>query len=309
MIKSIIDGKLYEMIENFLSEDGVGVNDYYWLNLPNDSVKCTLKFKTKGTVLAGLPYFFAVFNCLLKHQKSSESSKSSKSSNCDQNEELLKLEGKVVGQGDSVETLEFSLPFNVALTGERLALNLLQRASSVATITNQFTQKANALGIAILETRKTTPGLRSLEKYAVRVGGGHNHRFTQVDMFMVKDNHKYFFGGLKNAYQYFKSMQSFYTPILVEIHDLSELQEAINLKVKHVMLDNFTPDMVKEALMVKPRSGNNDNNFEMSYELSGGINLGNIDNYLFKGVDAISIGSLTSNSSIVDISLKYHIMK
>ncbi|MBF0301308.1 MAG: carboxylating nicotinate-nucleotide diphosphorylase [Oligoflexia bacterium] len=294
----MIYSKLYEMIGTFLLEDGIGTNDYYWLNLPSDSVNCTLKFKSKDTILAGLPYFFAVFDYLLnKTTKKNNLSVNIKDS-C---ESFLELEGSNINNRNYIE---FSLPFNVALTGERLALNLLQRASSIATITNRFVQKAKPYGIAILETRKTTPGLRSLEKYAVRMGGGHNHRFTQVDMFMVKDNHKYFFGGLKKAYQYFKSMNSFYTPIIVEIHDLQELEEAKILDIKHVMLDNFTPDMVKAALKIK---NNSNSTSTMTYELSGGITLDNIDSYLLEGVDAISIGSLTSNSScsFADMSLKY----
>ena len=119
----------------------------------------------------------------------------------------------------------------------------------------------------------------------------------QSDLWMIKDNHKQFFGGIKNSLEYFSSMHSFYQPIVLEIHSLNELKEAIDLKVKHVMLDNFSPDLLVEAIKIKA--------VDMTYEISGGITLDNIDNYLMRGVDAISVGSLTTKTLNADISLKY----
>ncbi|MBF0313974.1 MAG: carboxylating nicotinate-nucleotide diphosphorylase [Oligoflexia bacterium] len=272
--------QLTTLLPQLLLEDGINVNDYYWKSLPTHKVKAEIKFKTPGTVVAGLPYFFetlsflegtAVGNAFAAH------------------------EGKILAAPS--EEITFELSFRSALTGERLALNMLQRACSIATITKKFVDKAKREEVAILETRKTTPGLRFLEKYAVRVGGGHNHRFTQTDAFMIKDNHKTCLGGLAGAWNFFKKMQSFYTPIIVEIHSLEELKHAITLGIHHIMLDNFTPQMLTEALQAKPQG--------MTYELSGGINLSNIDSYIVKGVDAISIGALTYDVPSVDISLKY----
>ena len=114
---------------------------------------------------------------------------------------------------------------------------------------------------------------------------------------MIKDNHKSYFGGLKGALEFFENMHCFYKPIIVEIHDLDELKEAADLNVRHVMLDNFTPDHIKEAVKIK-KDG-------QTFEVSGGIRLETLKNYLIEGVDAISVGALTYDAPHVDISLKY----
>jgi nicotinate-nucleotide pyrophosphorylase (carboxylating) len=158
-------------------------------------------------------------------------------------------------------------------------------------------EKSEKYNIAILDTRKTLPGYRAFDKYAVRAGGGQNHRFGQADVWMAKDNHKAFFGGLRGAIDFFKSMGSFYAPVVVEIHDLAELKEAVKLGVRHVMLDNFSPTEVQAAIAEKSEG--------MTYEISGGITLESIEKYLIKGVDAISVGSLTYGAPPVDISFKY----
>lgn len=276
----MFDSAIRSTIESYFQEDDLSRNLFYTQNLPKEEVLCKLKLKSDLT-LAGLPFFIEVFSFLGADKKSLE--------------ELLRYEGVSFLESDRKE-IDFNLPFNIALTGERIALNLTQKASSIATYTKKFVSKAKESGIIILETRKTTPGHRALEKYAVRIGGGLNHRFGQSDMWMVKDNHKKFFGGVKEAVEFFKSMGSFYAPIEVEVHDLSELKEAIDLNVKHIMLDNFSPDDVIKAISLK--------NETCTYEVSGGINLGTIDNYLIKGVDAISIGSLTYGAPSVDLSMK-----
>lgn len=267
-------------IEHFLQEDDLSRHHHYSLELPQEIVHCSLKIKS-DCLLTGLPYFFAVF----------------KSLGAEISEDLEKdCEGKNFLAHEN-KTLDFTLPFSVALTGERLALNLLAHCSKISSFTKQFVDKARKYNISILDTRKTTPGLRSLEKYAVRMGGGHNHRFGQTDLWMVKDNHKSFFGGLAPAVEFFQDLHGFYTPIVAEIHDLFELEEAISLELKHVMLDNFSVLDLKKAIDLKPDF--------MSYEVSGGINLENIDHYLISGIDAISVGKLTYGAPPVDFSLKY----
>jgi nicotinate-nucleotide pyrophosphorylase (carboxylating) len=275
----LIDASLKRQISLFLQEDDLERNFYYNSQLPQDRVICSLKLKD-NLIVAGMPYFIEVFKQLGGELDSTL---------------IEKWEGRRVSKGDSV-VVEFSLPFSVALTGERVALNLLQRASAIATYTDKYVQKAKKYNIAIIDTRKTTPGLRALEKYAVRVGGGLNHRLGQTDMWMVKDNHKQFFGGVVEAVDFFRSVGGFYTPILVEIHDLGELAAAQKMNIRHVMLDNFSPDMIREAVKIKR---------DMTYEVSGGIRLNNLDDYLIEGVDAISIGALTYDAPHVDISLKY----
>lgn len=272
---------LRQMFKNFYQEDDISRNFNYIQALPKDMVQCQLKFKDDMTI-AGLSYFFEAFNYLQPGIVSYE--------------KFLEYEKSIVKKKDNFQ-IEFELPFNVVLTGERIALNLLQRASAIATYTKKFTDIAKGSGVTILDTRKTTPGHRALEKYAVQAGGGKNHRFGQVDCWMVKDNHKSFFGGLKQALEYFENINSFYTPIIVEIHSLEELKAGLELNIKHFMLDNFSPAQIEDAVKIKKEG--------VTYEVSGGIGLHNLQDYLIDGVDAISSGSVTYNAPHVDISLKY----
>lgn len=269
------------LIESYFNEDDLSRNLYYINSLPNDPVSCSLKLKD-DLILAGLPYFLEVFKFL----------------GVDTIDEklLLSHEGQVFKKSDMSE-IHFELPFSVALTGERIALNLLQKTSAIATYTNRYVEKAKAKNISILDTRKTTPGHRSLEKYAVRVGGGSNHRLGQTDLWMVKDNHKSFFGGVREAVEFFRDMKGFYTPIEVEVHSIKEFDEVLELGVKHMMLDNFSSEEIREVISKKPS--------DVTIEVSGGIRLNNIDDYLIEGVDAISVGALTYDAPHVDISLKY----
>jgi len=264
----------------FYSEDQLSNNFAYNYSLPSDEVNCFLKLKDDLT-LAGLPFFFEAFNYL--------------SPGVVDYNKFKTFEGRDFFKSDNV-TLEFKLPFNVALSGERIALNLLQRASAIATQTGQFVTRVDNK-VKILDTRKTLPALRFLEKYAVHIGGGYNHRFGQTDAWMIKDNHKFFFGGMKEAINFFKSQRAFYTPLIIEIHNQDELIEAIELGENHFLLDNFSPSEIKEAIKLKK-----DN---MTYEVSGGITLENIHKFAIEGVDAISSGSLTYNAKPVDISLKF----
>jgi nicotinate-nucleotide pyrophosphorylase (carboxylating) len=216
-----MENYLDKTLKEFYTEDDLYRHSKYINSLPNTEVNCHLKLKSDMRV-AGLEYFFAAFNYLLADKKDFS--------------QFMEFEGVDIKKEHKKEII-FKLPFNVALTGERIALNLLQHASSIATYTNEFVQKAG--DIKILDTRKTLPGLRAIEKYAVTVGGGYNHRYGQTDMWMIKDNHKTMFGGLKEAFEFFKGLNQFYTPILAEIHNLEELNLAYELGIKHVMLDNF----------------------------------------------------------------------
>jgi len=272
-----------ELYENnfklFYQEDQIEKNFNYLNSLPKDEVKCRIHIKD-DLCLAGLPFFFESFNYLSKDPIDYQ--------------DFLSLEGRNFKKAEK-KTIEFILPFNIALTGERIALNLLQKASSIATNAQKYVEMAG--NIKILDTRKTTPGLRFIEKYATRVGGAFNHRFAQTDAWMVKDNHKSFFGGVAEAIDFFKKQSSFYQPIVVEIHDLDELKHVAGLGVNHFMLDNFSPEDIRNAVKLK-KSG-------MTFEVSGGITLSNLESYLIDGVDAISSGSLTYAATPVDLSLKF----
>ncbi|MCO4792547.1 MAG: carboxylating nicotinate-nucleotide diphosphorylase [Bacteriovoracaceae bacterium] len=276
----ILNSAYSDFFKTLYREDDLDRNLVYMKDLPTDPVLCRLKIKS-DLVLSGGEFFALAFMHL--------------GGNHIDHEILKNDEGLWIQETDKKE-YTFSLPFNIALTGERLALNLLQRSCAISTSTKRLVNKAEPKGIKILDTRKTTPGLRALEKNAVVCGGGYNHRLGQADMWMVKDNHKKFFGGVTKAVEFFRSKRGFYTPIEVEIHDLDELKEAFDLGINHVMLDNFSPDEIEKAVAIKP--------LDCTYEVSGGVNLSNIETYLIEGVDAISAGFITSYPERVDISLK-----
>lgn len=272
---------LIPQVTKWLEEDDLQRNFHYTRALPQTPVKLSVKIKSP-MVLAGTDYFAAVFVAL--------------GASADDFQELRALEGKELEQGHVIE-LKSALPFSLTVTAERLALNLLQHASSIATWTKSHVELAKKSNIRILDTRKTTPGLRSLEKYAVRVGGGFNHRLGQTDSWMIKDNHKTCLGGLEGALKFFLDQGVFYNSLIAEIHDLKELEKALSLGITHVMLDNFTPELIREAVKMK-RPG-------MTFEVSGGLKLSTIPDYLVSGVDALSLGALTYSAPRVDISLKY----
>ncbi|HXH30023.1 MAG TPA: carboxylating nicotinate-nucleotide diphosphorylase [Bacteriovoracaceae bacterium] len=272
---------LLPQIRQWLEEDDLTRNFHYTRSLPTHPVELKLKIKSSLT-LCGLDYLAATFIAL---------------GMTDYDFTFLgEHEGKNFAPNTEIK-FPTPMPFAVALTGERLALNLVQQASSIATWTRYHVGLAEDSGIKILDTRKTTPGLRSLEKYAVRVGGGHNHRLGQTDTWMIKDNHKSSMGGLKGALEFFTAQGVFYNSLVAEIHDLAELETALSLGITHVMLDNFTSAQIREAVKIK-RPG-------MTVEVSGGITAATIKEFLIAGVDAISLGSLTYSAPRVDLSLKF----
>lgn len=186
------------------------------------------------------------------------------------------------------------------LQAERIVLNCIQRMSAIATLTNSFVQAIAGTGARILDTRKTTPGFRYLEKWAVRIGGGTNHRMGLYDMIMIKDNHHDFCGGITQAIERANTyIEEKMLPIKIEIEvrNLAELQEVLNIgRVHRIMFDNFTPQLMSQAVaMVGKR-------FET--EASGGITLDTVRSYAETGVDFVSVGALTHSYNSMDLSLK-----
>jgi len=187
---------------------------------------------------------------------------------------------------------------------ERLVLNCMQRMSGIATLTHTYVQKLKGYPTKILDTRKTTPNFRLLEKEAVRIGGGINHRFGLYDMIMLKDNHIDFCGGIEKAiektWQYVQRVKP-ELKIEVEARSLEDVKKIISVgrgKVFRILLDNFTPQALAQAVsMLKMEGG-----FET--EASGGINLENIESYAQSGVDYVSVGALIHQARSVDLSLK-----
>lgn len=182
------------------------------------------------------------------------------------------------------------------LIGERVALNLLQRMSGIATLTNKFVNELGDSKTKILDTRKTTPNLRYLEKYAVKVGGGCNHRFNLSDGVMLKDNHISAAGGVKKAVHMARSNTSFVRKIEVETENLEMVQEALEAQVDIIMLDNMTLETAREAVILI--------NGKVTTEFSGNVSLDNIKRIGELGVDFVSIGALTHSCKILDLSMK-----
>jgi len=182
------------------------------------------------------------------------------------------------------------------LSGERVALNFLQRLSGIATLTRQFVEAVSGTAATILDTRKTTPGLRALEKYAVRMGGARNHRFGLSDGVLIKENHIVAAGGVAEAVRKARAAIDHLKKIEIEVTTLEELDQALDAGADAILLDNMTPDHVKEAVQRA--------NARVPLEVSGGVHLGNVRAYALTGVDFISVGALTHSFTSADISLE-----
>ena len=189
------------------------------------------------------------------------------------------------------------------LAGERVALNFLQRLSGVATLTARFVEQVAGTGVAILDTRKTTPLLRSLEKYAVLTGGGGNHRFNLSDMILIKDNHILAAGGIESLLSRIKTARA---PVAVELEvdSLDCFEQALGAPIDRVMLDNFTPDQVRQAVERIRDYAADHPGFKLEVEVSGGITLDSIRDYTVDGVDFISVGALTHSAPGLDMSIE-----
>jgi nicotinate-nucleotide pyrophosphorylase (carboxylating) len=211
---------------------------------------------------------------------------------------VLKKDGDRVVKGEIAFTVEGSS--RSILTTERLVLNFMQRMSGIATQTAKIVQKIDGLSTKLLDTRKTTPGIRYMEKWAVRIGGGYNHRFALYDMIMLKDNHIDYAGGITKAVQQtlaYLNETNKTLKIEVEVRTESELIEAIATPgIDRIMLDNFQPSEIKRLLPLIPN--------HIETEASGGITLDTIRSYAETGVQFISVGALTHSAGSLDLSLK-----
>jgi nicotinate-nucleotide pyrophosphorylase (carboxylating) len=211
--------------------------------------------------------------------------------------ECKTADGDEVSSGDVLAQIEGSL--RSILTAERTALNLLGRLSGVATLTARFADAVRGTAVRLVDTRKTTPGLRLLEKHAVRAGGGFNHRFGLDDGILIKDNHLAAVGSITEAVTRMRMLAPHGLLIEVEVQDLPGLDEALAAGADAILLDNMTPDQVRDA--VASAGG------KALLEASGGITLDNIRQYADAGVDLISVGALTHSASAIDVSLEVHV--
>ncbi len=202
-------------------------------------------------------------------------------------------DGDKVSKGDIIA--EVSGPTRALLKGERTALNFMQRLSAIATMTNRYVNKVQGLPVKVTDTRKTTPGLRLLEKYAVNAGGGTNHRFSLSDGVLIKDNHIVAAGGIKNAVERVRNSIPHTVKIEVEVESMEEVREALECKADIIMLDNMSNEQMAEAVKFIDKRA--------LVEASGNISEETIYNVALTGVDIISIGKLTHSANSVDISM------
>jgi len=278
----ITENWLNDFIRRGIAED-VGDGDHTALAcIPfSDRKSARLLVKQEG-VIAGLTIAEAIF----KYLDPSSSWKS------------LVADGDYVLPGQVAAVLEGNT--QAILKGERLALNTMQRMSGIATLSNRLASKVSDLPVRLIDTRKTTPLLRPLEKWAVKLGGCENYRFGLFDRMMIKDNHIDASGSitqaLKQVHDYLR-FNDLNLEITVEVRNIPEIQEVLSvLGCQRIMLDNFSPAQIKEAVLL---IGN-----KMEIEASGGINENNLREYAETGVDFISLGALTHSAGSLDLSLK-----
>jgi nicotinate-nucleotide pyrophosphorylase (carboxylating) len=278
MIQAKLDWSQVELIiDNALKED-IGSGDITTELLFANDAKCkAIIIAKENGVVAGLPVAERVFGKLGKNILWT----------------AKKREGARVKPKDILAEIEASP--RIVLNGERLALNFLQRLSGIATLTSRFVKAVEGLSAKILDTRKTAPGLRILDKYAVSVGGGYNHRFGLYDGILVKDNHIELAGGITQAVKLIRRRIKTESKIEVETSTLVEVKEAISAGADVIMLDNMSIKVMKEAVKIINRKA--------LTEASGGINLENVRQVAEAGVDFISIGELTHSPRALDAGL------
>jgi len=284
MTEKEFDTCLQNLVTMALQED-VGDGDHSTLCcIPIDKMgKATLKIKQEG-ILAGVAVAQEIFRLV-------EPSATMK---------LYMDDGAAMQYGDVAFDVEASI--HTILKCERLVLNTMQRMSGIATLTKTYCDKLAGYKTKILDTRKTTPNFRLLEKEAVKIGGAFNHRFALYDMIMLKDNHIDYCGGItqaiEKAYQYVQTTKP-HLKIEVETRSIEDVKKVMDMgqgKVFRIMLDNFTPEQIMEAVALIGET------FET--EASGGINLDTIQTYAATGVDYVSVGALIHQAKSLDLSLK-----
>lgn len=273
---------IHQFIQNALTED-VGDGDHTSLSTIEQGTQGKAQLLVKDTgIIAGVELALEIFNEI---------------------DPALTVE-VFINDGAAVKPKD--VVFNVTgsvhsiLKAERLVLNCMQRMSGIATRTHEIAQLLKGTGTKVLDTRKTTPGMRYLEKWAVRIGGGVNHRFGLYDMILIKDNHVDYSGGIanaiNNAHQYLRDTNK-KLQIEIEVRNLEELEDVFRTGgVDRILLDNFKPEVMRQAVAM--------NEGRYITEASGGITLDNIMDYAACGVDYISVGALTHSIKSLDLSLK-----
>ncbi len=279
----ILDNPLVQQIVDLSFAEDIGPGDYTSLStIPHHHTGRSIIVAKENGIIAGVELAAYIFH------KLDASLVVSKKVN----------DGDEVANGDIV--LEIEGNSIAMLTAERTALNFMQRMSGIATQTALYSKALQGLHTKVIDTRKTTPGMRILDKWAVRLGGGGNHRMGLYDMILIKDNHVDFAGGISaaiDATNLYLKKNNLNLPIEIETRNLKEVAEAIGKGgIQRIMLDNFTPSLLKEAIELINR--------KYETEASGGITLSNLRQYAETGVDYISSGALTHSVKCLDLSMR-----
>jgi len=273
----------HNLLRSFLAED-IGAGDITTEATVSARQRARGEVVCKATLtLAGIELFVEVFRLLDLNTEA----------------EILSHDGEELAPGKVPARV--SACARSLLTGERVALNLLQRLSGVATLTRRFVRAVEGTGAEILDTRKTTPGLRGLEKYAVRVGGGKNHRRDLGEAVLIKENHIRLAGGVSAALKAAQAAKGRAAWIEIEVTNLNELRSSLAENPDVILLDNMSPSLVRQAVdEVRMHSAPK----KIRTEASGGISLDNVREFAEAGVDWISVGALTHSAPAVDLSFE-----
>ncbi len=277
MLLETLDKQTLASVRLALEED-IGSGDVTATLIAEDSVWQAEVISRETAILCGRAWFDAVFQLL--DEKVSINWLAADGTKASSGQTICKLHG----------------PARSLLTGERTALNFLQTLSGTATLASQYAAIVKDLNTRILDTRKTIPGLRRAQKYAVLCGGCHNHRSGLYDAFLIKENHIAAAGSIKLAVEHAKNLNTNLL-IEVEVENLAEMQDALDAGVKRLLLDNFSSEKLLEAVAL--------NNGRAELEASGGITLNNLREIAETGVDYISIGALTKDVRAVDLSMRF----
>ncbi len=277
MLLEVLEAHINEDVLHALEED-VGQGDITARLVPADGIWKASVYSHENAILCGRNWFDAVFHHL------------------DEKVDLrwYAADGDDVKPHQVICTLKG--PARSLLTGERTALNFLQTLSGTATLAHQYAKRVEGLDTRILDTRKTIPGLRRAQKYAVRTGGCHNHRMGLYDAFLIKENHIAAAGSIAAAVQNARALDAG-LPVEVEVENLDELQQALQTDTDRIMLDNFSPEDIEKAVTL--------NAGKAELEASGGITLNNLRLYAETGVNYISIGALTKDVKAIDLSMRF----
>jgi nicotinate-nucleotide pyrophosphorylase (carboxylating) len=277
MLLEALEARIEHDVRCALEED-LGSGDITAELIPADCLWKASVYSREIAILCGRNWFDAVFSHL------------------DRRTEVrwYAADGETVAAHQVVCTL--TGPARSLLSGERTALNFLQTLSGTATLAHQYAQRLQGLDTRILDTRKTIPGLRHAQKYAVRCGGCHNHRFGLYDAFLIKENHIAAAGSIAGAIRTARHNKPDFM-VEIEVENLEQLQQALDARADRILLDNFTPGQITRAVALTDRRA--------ALEVSGGITLDNIRHYAQTGVDYISVGALTKNVRAIDLSMRF----